>query len=169
MTRINLVRPLELCDQMLLAELQEIKRVFPLADVFAQKHAFLSAQDLIPKRYTMGRGHVKFFYNRYPFLVSRHRMLVNEALIRGFKVQRGLPATCLESAHFRRLSQEFREAKQNDRASFSGFEASLSFFSYPDGSFVVAPEAEMLNRQRIGQRLREMKREPKWTVKGHPK
>lgn len=75
MTRINVVPVEELCNKHLLAEYRELPRVFKLAR---------PCHDA-PKQYTLGAGHVKFFYDKLGWLLARQRALVNEMTRRGFK------------------------------------------------------------------------------------
>ena len=77
MTRINVVPPSELCDKHLIAEYRELPRVFALAR---------PCQDA-PKEYTLGKGHVKFFYDKLAFLRSRFINLVAECERRGFNIK----------------------------------------------------------------------------------
>ena len=44
----------------------------------------------IPNKYTLGKGHVKFFYNKFKFLYERHLKLTNELKIRGFNLNFGV-------------------------------------------------------------------------------
>lgn len=78
MTRINLIDPRELTNKHLLAEYREITRI----------PSYLSkAKNLeIPSRYTMGTGHVRFFYDKGLFLHKRTDALYSECIARGFKV-----------------------------------------------------------------------------------
>ena len=76
MTRINLVSPVELSDQHLIAEYHELPRVLK------QNINTTNA----PKRYCLGKGHVKWAKSRSLFLHVRYLELVNEMLYRGFKV-----------------------------------------------------------------------------------
>lgn len=39
----------------------------------------------IPKEYTLGKGHVKHFYDKMLFLQNRFKALVNEMIERGYK------------------------------------------------------------------------------------
>lgn len=78
MTRINCVSPSELVDKHLLAEYRELPRVFALARAPRSGEAF-------PSEYTLGRGHVTFFYDKLGYLANRHSQLVKEMLRRGFK------------------------------------------------------------------------------------
>ena len=81
MTRINCgVAPAELPDKILLAELREIKRI-----PNAIRNGRYSLQG-IPKEFTLGTGHVKFFYDKLEYLYDRYLSLRLEALDRGFNV-----------------------------------------------------------------------------------
>lgn len=76
MTRINLVPVEELSDQHLIAEYRELPR--------AVKQNF----DLTnaPKKYVLGRGHVKWAAQYPGFLINRFYNLCNEMKYRGFIV-----------------------------------------------------------------------------------
>jgi hypothetical protein len=81
MTRINVgVKPSELCSKHLIAEHREIKRV---PNVVKSGKAILKN---IPTKFTLGTGHVKFFYNKLGYLRNRYIELHKECLSRGFKV-----------------------------------------------------------------------------------
>ena len=80
MTRINLVPVEELSDQHLLAEHREIKRIPNM--ILKGKYNL----DNIPKKFTLGKGHVKFFYNKLSWLHDRYYELHLECLYRHFKV-----------------------------------------------------------------------------------
>lgn len=75
MTRINVVPVKELCDKHLLAEYRELPRVFALAR---------PCHDA-PNEYTLGKGHVKFFYDKLHYLTMRFYDLIDEMWLRGFK------------------------------------------------------------------------------------
>jgi len=82
MTRINAGIPVTtLCDQHLLAEAREIKRI---PNVVASGKYNLTNQ---PKQFTLGTGHVKFFYNRQKYLLDRYKAIYSECIARGFNVQ----------------------------------------------------------------------------------
>lgn len=74
MTRINVVDPKILHQKHLVVEYREIPRVFGLA----------RSGDDIPTAYTLGAGHVKFFYDKLLFITIRHRLLVLEMQRRGY-------------------------------------------------------------------------------------
>lgn len=80
MTRINCVPPHELTDAHLGAEYRELPRVFALA--FA---AWQRGDDprTYPQEYTLGKGHVKFFYTRLGYLRLRFYDIVAECQHRG--------------------------------------------------------------------------------------
>ena len=83
MTRINCVPPEELSRQHLLAEYRELPRVFKLAE-----KAFLSGKPLkAPDQYTLGVGHVKFFYKRLRYCKNRFHALCGEMIRRKYKPQ----------------------------------------------------------------------------------
>ena len=81
MTRINLgVKPSELCNKHLLAEHREIKRIPNII-----KSSRFSLEN-IPKHFTLGTGHVKFFYDKLLFLKNRYISIHNECIRRGLNV-----------------------------------------------------------------------------------
>lgn len=81
MTRINCGIPVkQLTNQHLLAEHREIKRIPNLI----KKGKFnIKGQ---PKNFTLGTGHVKFFYDKLLYLFYRYREIYNECVSRGFNV-----------------------------------------------------------------------------------
>ena len=80
MTRINCVPAEELSRQHLVAEWRELPRVFRLAANACAAGKTLRA----PDRYTLGAGHVKFFYTRLGFIGRRWQELRDEMLRRGY-------------------------------------------------------------------------------------
>lgn len=92
MTRINTISPAVLTDEHLLVELRELSRV---PNAIIEGRAILSG---IPRAYTMGTGHVKFFYNKLLYIKNRHDLLRIEYRKRrgkdfSFKLSlKGLPA-----------------------------------------------------------------------------
>ena len=81
MTRINVVEPEELTDQHLLAEYRELPRTFAIARPGVK----------VPESYTLGTGHVLFFYPRTGWLSRRQAALIAECQRRGFAVQHTTP------------------------------------------------------------------------------
>lgn len=83
MTRVNVVKPEELNNKMLVAEAHEITRVFGLA----RKAQFdiMKGKRKVPTEYTLGTGHVLFFYPRLKFIADRYESLVLEMKARGYK------------------------------------------------------------------------------------
>lgn len=80
MTRINIgIDPQRLPGKALLAEHREIKRV-PNA---VRKLKTLGS---IPETFRLGKGHVRFFYNKLGYLRSRYRELHAECVRRGYNV-----------------------------------------------------------------------------------
>ena len=81
MTRINTgISAKELPDKLLLAELREIKRI---PNVIKSGRYNMAGQ---PAEFTLGTGHVKFFYDKLEYLLERYNNLRWEALYRGFNV-----------------------------------------------------------------------------------
>ena len=82
MTRINVgIPPADLVNQHLIAEHREIKRI---PNCVAKGKYNMEG---IPKRFKLGTGHVKFFYNKLLYLKNRYISLYNECIKRGFNVQ----------------------------------------------------------------------------------
>jgi hypothetical protein len=87
MTRINLVDPKTLCDQHLLAEHRELTRI---PNTIKSGKAKVDPKK-IPCSYTLGKGHVTFFYDKLYFLYNRYEKLHKECLVRGFNVEWKFP------------------------------------------------------------------------------
>ena len=85
MTRINIVPVKELCNKHLFAEFREMPRlVGNLEKSLAAKKPF-KMSDISPK-YILGKGHVKFFYDKFEYLYKRHIELGQELLLRGYNI-----------------------------------------------------------------------------------
>ena len=81
MTRINVaIPPKELTNRHLIAEHREIKRI---PNTITSGRAKIID---IPKQFTLGKGHVKFFYNKLGYLKNRYEELYRECIDRGFNV-----------------------------------------------------------------------------------
>lgn len=80
MTRINCVPVAELSGPHLIAEYRELPRVFALAEKAAARGVFSQ-----PPNYTLGKGHLLFFYTRLGYLARRHAKLIEEMKRRGYK------------------------------------------------------------------------------------
>ena len=82
MTRINCVPVSELSRQHLVAEYRELPRVFNLArKAAARGHQSVDA----PAHYTLGKGHMLFFYTRLKYLANRQQQLIEEMQQRGYQ------------------------------------------------------------------------------------
>lgn len=78
MTRINCgIPPQELNNKHLFAELREMKRI---PNCILKGRFNLENQ---PKEFTLGTGHVKFFYDKLVYLKNRNDELYKECLQRG--------------------------------------------------------------------------------------
>lgn len=82
MTRINVIEPRKLSRQHLVAEYREIGRVYKLAQASFEK----DPNRILPKEYSMGAGHVLFFFDKLNFIQERQYLLCDEMLNRGYKV-----------------------------------------------------------------------------------
>lgn len=137
MTRINLVPPEELHNKHLVAEYHELPRIFSYVKMQLKKGVD-PAKMKAPSEYTLGTGHMKFFYTRLGFLLERQADLILEMTRRKMKVKfdtltglaDGIPEHLL-------------------------------------GNYSPTPEALALNRERIAQRLAEMEAKPKRAVPSH--
>lgn len=80
MTRINVgIPPSELSTKHLIAEHREIKRI---PNVVRSGRYSMAGQ---PPQFTLGKGHVKFFYDKLLYLKNRYDEIHGECLSRGFK------------------------------------------------------------------------------------
>ncbi len=77
MVRINLIHPKKLADQHLVAEYTEILMLL------GHVRKFPHLKD-IPKEYTLGKGHIKFFKDKLKYLKKRHELIKKEMKKRGF-------------------------------------------------------------------------------------
>jgi hypothetical protein len=68
-----------LTDEHLLAEHREIKRLPSVYGKFTKKD--------IPQVFTLGKGHVKFFLDKYKYTHKRYNKIYWECLQRGFRVE----------------------------------------------------------------------------------
>ena len=84
MTRINVNIPVKkLTDEHLLAEHREIANLPYFLSVSLKSNKPL----VIPEKFTLGTGHVKFFMNKMRFVLDRYKVLHRECLDRGFNVR----------------------------------------------------------------------------------
>ena len=82
MTRINCgIPPAELTGKHLIAEHREIKRI---PNCITKGRFNMVGQ---PEVFCLGKGHVKFFYDKCGYLLSRYNQLYDECIKRGYKVQ----------------------------------------------------------------------------------
>lgn len=82
--RVNLINPIFLTDQHLIAELNEINMI---TQAFYRSYRSKNGIHSIPKKFTLNTGHVKFFYDKGLYLHKRYNALKQEALKRGFNIR----------------------------------------------------------------------------------
>jgi deoxyribonuclease (pyrimidine dimer) len=83
MVRVNLLEPRSLSDQHLIAEYDEILMLLG----YVKKYPMIKPGD-IPERYTLGKGHIKFFKDKLLYLKHRHELLKKEMRRRGFRPEK---------------------------------------------------------------------------------
>ena len=113
MTRINCVPVQELTDAHLGAEYRELPRVFKLAQAAYWRG---DDPDRYPTEYTLGAGHVKFFYTRLHYLYKRYADLVTECRRRGRNVNYPTPMIVNVDAEWLRDWEPTPEALALNRA-----------------------------------------------------
>lgn len=86
MTRINCVPVEELHPQHLGAEYYELPRIVSLVKAAIQRGEQPDDRRN-PKEYTLGAGHVRFFYNKMTYIERRFAAVVAECQRRGRKIQ----------------------------------------------------------------------------------
>jgi deoxyribonuclease (pyrimidine dimer) len=90
MTRINLVDPSLLSDQHLIAEYKEI-----LQWCGSFRKSLNSVRGVkvleIPREFTLGEGHVKFFYDKGLYIKKRFDAVRFEMAYRGFSCEKDFP------------------------------------------------------------------------------
>lgn len=118
MTRINCIPVQELTNKHLVAEYRELPRVFKLARMPKDNEQF-------PQEYTLGTGHVKFFYQRLGYCYQRQIQLYNEMKRRGYNPT--------HNPHLLPVTYHNKTRLWND--------------------WEPTPEAQAINRQRIQERL----------------
>jgi len=82
MTCINCAPVEERRQKHLVAEYRELPRAFKLAEAAAKRGGITA-----PDTYTLGAGHVKFFYSRLNHCQQRFKRLVAEMIRRGYNPQ----------------------------------------------------------------------------------
>lgn len=130
MTRINVLEPSELGNQHLMGEIHEITRVYGLvrkAQARKINRYNIKAKTKQPDAYTMGTGHVLFFYDKLGFITDRYYALNEEAKKRAYKVNP--------------IQREDLVAGIND---------------WLFGDYQPTPEAVGISRERINERLKHM-------------
>lgn len=129
MTRINVVPVQELTSKHLVAEYREIVRVFALVRKAQSTGLTISnfhKMRKVPPDYTLGTGHVTFFYNKLGYVLKRYHSLI----------------------------EEMRNREYNPNP-ISDSELQLNINSSWFGDYIPTRNAIEINRQRIQLRLQE--------------
>lgn len=88
MTRINVIPPSRLSSKHLVAEYRELPRVFGLVLKAIER----GEKPNLVGQYSMGKGHVRFFFPRLQWLLTRYDNLVVEMKRRGYRPRYAQPA-----------------------------------------------------------------------------
>jgi deoxyribonuclease (pyrimidine dimer) len=88
MVRINLIRPVCLTDQHLLAEYNEI---LMLCGYVKKYHGTQLFHVNRPASYKLGKGHIKFFTNKLEYLYHRFHSVRSELMRRNYEVTKDFP------------------------------------------------------------------------------
>jgi len=91
MTRINLVPVEELADQHLFAEFREMKMVPMSLRRSIAARGVVGVLQRIPIDYTLGTGHVTFFYDKGAYMRARYVAIMRELDVRGVNYDRTSP------------------------------------------------------------------------------
>lgn len=84
LTRINLVDPVELTDQHLIAEYRELFMIGSNLQRSLQSTKWTTTLKTLPQEFTLNKGHVKFFFDKGLYLDNRYTTIINEMKARGF-------------------------------------------------------------------------------------
>ena len=80
MTRVNLVPPGELTDQHLFAEFRELKMIPKSLARSLRARGLEGVVRMVPAKFTLGTGHVSFFYDKGAYLAARYELLIAELI-----------------------------------------------------------------------------------------
>lgn len=108
MTRINCVPVDELTDLHLRKEYQELPRMMSYF-----RNSKFSLND-IPREYCLGRGHIKFFYDKWEWLLYRYNSLVLRMKESGFKLTQGDRSEEIICFIKQEMSQSLKNVVYND-------------------------------------------------------
>ncbi len=137
MTRINAGIPVEsLTDQHLVAEIKEINQLAGSFRKSIENKTPIERANLLsglPETFRLGKGHVKFFYDKPKFLEERFDKVKEEGLRRGFEIV---------------------TVFQNEWAKLK--------FSWPNYNYSPTSDAIRLLKERISSRLAEQRLSPRY-------
>lgn len=97
MTRINTIHVKNLTNKHLTGEYHEITRIFTeVAKLVVKGKTYRDVE--IPDEYCLGRGHMKFFYNKLHWIQKRYSELYAEMIRRGYLPNKALFDKILEES-----------------------------------------------------------------------
>jgi deoxyribonuclease (pyrimidine dimer) len=109
-TRINVVPVQELTRQHLVAEYREIMRLPKNLNQSLNRKSKPFSMDEIPSQYKLGKGHIKFFFNKFKFLENRFLDLLAEMDRRGYS------ANFRDSSMFKVSAEYYNDYKPTEEA-----------------------------------------------------
>lgn len=131
MTRVNLIPPICLYDQHLIAEWREIPRIPNLVKKLLETKGTFAILKGLPEDYTLGKNHVRFFYDKLQFIKDRHDDLKLEGKRRGIN----LDSITIDLEEFPKFfKNNFEPSKKDVRLSMSRIKEKIdlkpSFYKY---------------------------------------
>jgi len=102
MTRINVVPVEVLSDKHLMAEYRELPRIFTSVHKLQAQNIMNPITIGIPKNYCLGTGHMKFFYNKIGWLLTRYEQLYSELVKRKFNLDNEMYSSIVKNARMLR-------------------------------------------------------------------
>jgi len=101
--RCNLVDPRILTDQHLMAERRELRMIPPLLEKqvsILRKNIRSELRRKIPSQFTLGKGHMLFWLDKFKFLEGRFNALTKEMKFRGFSPDPNLILAVDKAKHY---------------------------------------------------------------------
>lgn len=104
MVRVNLIEPVRLSDQHLVAEYDEILMLAKYIEKYPD------TGDL-PETFRLGKGHMRFFKDKVLYLSKRHELLKKEMRNRGFVTNKTLDLMNFDERHLNNWKPGERDFK----------------------------------------------------------
>ena len=123
MTRVNVVPIKKLCNKHLFAEWREMPRLVQNLHISLNRKSKPFDKSEISPVYTLGKGHVKFFYDKFKYLHKRHIKITDELVKRGYNL------STTDSSFFRNVPKEYyndyKPTKEDKRVNWARIEVRM--------------------------------------------